>query len=66
MVGTVSASGVHLFSDLLLNSRQKNSGHVGHTWTGQCSPQHVRTRLTMLRGWEGDGVQPEGDVHSGA
>ena len=44
---------------------EKNSGHVGHTWTGQCSPQHVRTRFTRLRGLEGNGVQPEDDVHGG-
>ena len=35
------------------------------TWTGQCSPQHVRTRLARLQKKEGDGVQPEGYVHGG-
>ena len=53
MVGAVSVNGGRVLSDRLLNVR------------GQCSPQHVRTRLARLRRKEGEGVQPEGDVHGG-
>ena len=38
--------------------RSVDECEADETWTGQCSPQHVRTRLARLRSKEGDGVQP--------